>query len=316
MWQRRWFSQGFRANFSRESQLMKLSEVSRTVAHLRVNRASPTVITAALQTATREFCLLDQRIRTKDGMNSCRYLLNEIRLLGYNDPVLLKTIAPAVHNCVPDVKVLSFCYFTLRKAQCDSEEFFLWAEEQLLAETAHATVGKLKDLVQVLSGISCTRGSLSVLQKQILKNIDKTLCIHPQCLNSEENYCSALHSFAKAGTFSSNLKQLLETRLPPMLAQVARHPEKRLLGVIISSACRMKLDTQLLCNAVFPILLQNLNTLSPKHLISVLFYTAEPGLYDSALHEKVRGTLPYDLRNQHLSDMLKDAKHRADQLSR
>lgn len=316
MWQRRWFSLEFRTNFRRESQLMKLSEVSRTVAHFRANQATPTVITSALDIATREFCLLDQRLRTKDGMNSCRYLLNEIRLLNYNNPSLLQALTPAIYHCAPDLKVLSFCYFMLRKSECDSEEFFLWAEEQLLAETAHASAGRLKDLLQVLSGISCIPGRLSVLQKQILKNIDKILCTHPQCLNGEENYCSALHSFAKAANFSGTLKELLEKRLTAMLSQVSRHPEKVLFGAICTSACRMKFDSQLISSLVFPAVLQNLDKISPKHLVNLLFYTAEPNLYDPAFHQKVRGVLPNELNNEHLHNMLEDAEQRAEQLSR
>jgi hypothetical protein len=314
MWLRRCFSQEFQASFSRESKLMKLSEISRAVAHLRVNQSAPAVMSAALETATREFRLLDQRLRTKDGMNSCRYLLNEIRLLECDKPPLLQTLTPIMHHCAPDLKVLSFGYFMLRKAGCRSEEFFMWAEELLLAETANASVSKLKDLLQVLSGISCIQGPLSALQKQILAHIDKILCTHSQQLNKQDIYCSAMHSFAKAGFLSTNLKQQLEDRLHPIIYQVAKYPDKAMLGVICSSACRIKLNSPLIRSAIFPAVVRNLYSIPEKHLINLLFYMAEPDIFDRNLFERIQKAISTNVPNRHLNDMLQNAKQRAREL--
>lgn len=293
---------------------MKLSKISRAIAHLRVNEAAPAVMSAALETATREFCLLDQRLRTRDGMNSCRYLLNEIRLMECGKPPLLQTLTPVMHHCAPDLKVLSFCYFMLRKANCHSEEFFMWAEEQLLAETASASVHKLKDLLQILSGISCIEGPLSALQKQILVHIDKILCAHSYQLNKQDIYCSALHSFAKAGFLSTNLKQLLEDRLRPIIYQIVKHQDKTMLGVACSSACRMKLNPVLIRSIIFPAVIRHLYTMQQKHLVNLLFYMAEPDVFDRDSFERIQKAIHTNELNRHLSDMLQNAKQRAREL--
>ena len=270
---------------------LPLSQAVGTVVQLRKNRASSMAVNDALAHTLQQFLHPAAQLNTPDSQQACITLLKEMKETRQKDQQVT-SLLQAFMSGAPDVKHLAEAYHLARQMLTPTVEFFPLAERRLLKDLQNSRESELMyEALKVYSGLGCAKLPISSVQKKLADVIDGKLVRVPDSWSKCSLFCLVIHTAAKISYASESLRSLLSSQLPAELRELEASGTFHTLGVVCSSACRLRLPKHHLEATVMPAVVRLQDELYVKHVVNIVFYLSEKSYYNREFFQKVMPAL-------------------------
>lgn len=268
-----------------------LSQAVSTVVQLRRDRSSAETIKAALTHTIQQFLQPDAQLNTLDSQQACVVLLKEMKEMRQKDQQVT-SLLQAFASGEPDMKYWAEAYNTARQMLAPAADFFQLAERKLLEGLQRSGESELVfEALQTYSGLGCAKIPLSRLQKQLAEVVDAKLVRVPERWSKPSLFSLVVHTAAKTSYASENLRSLLSSQLPAVLSELEATGVFHSLGVVCSSACRLRLPKHHLEVTVMQTVMRQQAKMHLKHVVNIVFYLSEKSYYSREFFQKVMPAL-------------------------
>lgn len=250
-----------------------------SLTRLRKGKSSTEALKSALHNTVQLFLKPDAQLSSFASQQACIMLLKEMKEMRHREQVA--SLLQAFASSEPDVKFWAEAYNTTRQMLAPAGDFFLLAEQKLLEALEKSEGCELVyEALQTYSGLGCAKIPLSRVQKQLAEVIDAKLVRVPERWSKPSLFSLVLHTAAKISYASENLRSLLCTQLPTVLGQLETTGTYNSLGVVCSSACRLRLAKHHLEASVMQTVMRLQDKLHLKHVVNIAFYLSEKSYYN------------------------------------
>lgn len=278
----------------------------------RREKPSHEALQTALHNTIQEFLKPNSHLQPTEKQQACVSLLKEMKEMRLRN-VEIAPMLQVFTRSEPSVKHWAEAYNTTRQMMVVAEEFFIEAERRLKDEFGKSVERDLMyEALQVYSGLGCAKLPLTSLQKQLMEVIDLKLTQTPERWSNKPSVFSlVLHTAAKTSYASERLRGMLYAGLPGVLRELETEGVFTSLGVVCSSASRLRLAKHQLQATIMPTVTRLQDKMQVKHLVNIVFYLSERSSYSREFFEKVMPKLEIAVQREgvrHFVEMLNATK--------
>ena len=248
-----------------------------------------------------EFQKANTEMTTIEGQTSCLELLKKLKQMRVQDKSLVSDLLVTMLKGNAGINILAPTYNIGRQMLIPSPAFYPPAESQFLSVLSGNPSLYFYEITQVMSGLGNVPMPLSPTQKALIALSGNYYLTHPQSIKKIKIYAIVIHTLAKVSYGSPDLIALLMEGLPSTIEALVAERNGHSLGVVLSSACRLKPNRDLVDKVVKPVVQQHRQDIGVKHLVNIMFYLSEKVYYSEQFFAEVMPEVEERVRTEGVS---------------